>query len=111
MCVTINGIFGEGSQVSTNQKRESTVFSVLASDWSKFETLPRKCRTLYTSSRLTNYTIFPTVKILQPSGRYCVIPCTYDGSSSGEFVLRFFTTKTIDVRYIPLNFDELLFFT
>ena len=40
-------IFGEGSQISTNQKRESTVLSearkqcFLASDWLKFETLPR----------------------------------------------------------------------
>ena len=31
-------IFGEGSHISTNQKRDSTVFS---SDWLKFETLPR----------------------------------------------------------------------
>ena len=37
------GIFGEGSQISTNQERESTVFF---SDWLKFESLPRKQRTL-----------------------------------------------------------------
>ena len=38
-------IFGEGSQISTNQKRENSAFSI-ASDWLKFEK-PRKFRTLY----------------------------------------------------------------
>ena len=32
-------IIGEGSQILTNQKRVKHCF--LASDWSKFETLPR----------------------------------------------------------------------
>ncbi|KAL5272174.1 hypothetical protein ACHWQZ_G000412 [Mnemiopsis leidyi] len=41
-----------------------------------------------------------SLRVNLPTGRYCVIPCTYDGSSSGEFVLRFFTTKTIDVRQV-----------
>ena len=44
--VTEYEIFGEGSHISTNQRRESTVFSLLASDWLKCETLPRKFRTL-----------------------------------------------------------------
>ena len=39
------GIFGEGSQISTKPeaRRDSCFF---ASDWTKFETLPRKYRTL-----------------------------------------------------------------
>ena len=38
------GIFGEGSQILTNQKQE-IIF--LASDWLKFVTLPRKYRNLH----------------------------------------------------------------
>ena len=36
------GILGEGSQISTNQKRES---NIIYSDWLKFGTLPQRYRT------------------------------------------------------------------
>ena len=39
-------IFGEGSQILTNQKREDSAFSALASDLLKFGALPRNNRTL-----------------------------------------------------------------
>ena len=41
-----HGIFGKGSQSSTNQKREITNYCFLASYWLKFGTLSRKFRAL-----------------------------------------------------------------
>ena len=41
------GIFGEGSQISSNQKSEARKQCFLVSDWSKFGPLPQKCRALY----------------------------------------------------------------
>ena len=59
------GIFGEGSHISTNQKRENDAYSLLSSDWFKIEPLPRKYRTL-SNSEITSgfYSVVTYVSVL-----------------------------------------------
>lgn len=59
-------------------------------------------RTHYESAQTSDFLCARSVsmRVNLPAGKYCVIPCTYDSNTSGEFVLRFFTTKAIDISQV-----------
>ena len=76
-----SGIFGEGSQISTNQKLENSAF--FTSDCFKFVTRPRKYRTLKPpqNAGLQDYTLYEKFCIEAKEGCELSVHHNFDETS------------------------------